>query len=111
MTQIVTGDDISFTVQLENSAGAFPNISTATNVKVALVNSARTNILAGPYVASSSTPGADWATGLLVVLIPGTDTANLFDIASLAEAQVIIGSAKTTYLGVGKISIIRGLIP
>jgi hypothetical protein len=110
-TQIVTGDDIDLSISLQTSAGVAVNVSAATEIKVALVNTGRTGYQAGPYTASSGTSGASWSTGVVVVRIPSADSTAITVSVVEVEVQVIIASVKTTYLGVATAQVVRGVIP
>ena len=111
MTSIVTGDDIDLSVPLQDAGGGFINVSTATEIKVALVNTGRTSALAGPYTAASGTTGAAWAVGVVVVRVPAADSALITVSGVLVEAQVTLAGVKTTYLGVDVVGVVRGVIP
>lgn len=108
---IVTGDDIDMTISLQDADGAAVNVSAATEVKVALVNTGHTSALAGPYTATSATSGASWATGVVVVRVPSADSALVTSAVALVEVQVVLAGVKTTYFGTAAVSIVRGVIP
>ena len=109
-TQIVTGDDIDLTVTLQTAAGVAVNVSSATEIKVALANLARTASVAGPYTASSGYSGASWSTGVVVVRIPAADSDLITSGAVYVDARVTLAGVITTYLGTDKITVVNGVI-
>lgn len=112
MTEIVTGDTFDLTVSLQETDGTASNVSAATSVKVALIRVDRASTLAGPYAASSIYTGAAWATGVIVLSIPGADTSGLTATSCEIEVQAIIGGKYRTWpRGLrGPAKITKGLI-
>lgn len=110
MTSIVTGDDIDLSVTLQDAAGAAVNVSTATEIKVALRTPSTS--VAGPYTASSGYTGASWSTGVVIVRVPSADSGAIPTTATTVqvEVQVVIASVKTTYIGTAQIVVVRGTI-
>jgi hypothetical protein len=114
MTEIVTGDDVDLVLDLQNADGTSIDLSGASSVQVALISLDRATTLAGPFAASSSYAGAAWATGRVVVPVPGTDTAALTVTRCEIEVQAMLaGGARRTWPRclAGGVIITKGRIP
>jgi hypothetical protein len=109
-SQLVTGDNTDVVITLQSSAGAAVNVSTATEIKARLVRYDRLAALTPVYTCSSGASGANWATGVVVVSVLGTDTASLDTQDGAWEVQVVTASSKTTYLDVGIAKVIKGWV-
>lgn len=112
MTEIVTGDNAVLTLYLKEADGSPSNVSSATQIRAALIRVDRSSALAGPYTLSSTYPGAAWATGVLKVPFVGTDTAGILDREGDIEVEAIIGGLPVTWPRVtrGPVTITKGVI-
>lgn len=112
MTEIVTGDTVVLTLSLKEPDGTASNVASASQIRVALIRKDRSALLAGPYTASSVAAGAAWSTGVVVITIPGADTAAITDLEGDLEVEAIIGGTARTWPRVtrGPVQITKGLI-
>jgi hypothetical protein len=112
--EIITGDDTTLTLTLQNADGSAASLAGATSVQVALVKLDRTATLAGPYTAVSTHPDADWPNGLVAVDVPGTDTAALTVTRCEIEVQAVLADgAKRSWVRCYQLPVVvtKGLIP
>jgi hypothetical protein len=106
--EIVTGYDNAIAVQLTRN-GANIAIDSGATVRAALVSVGRNESYTDPIEQSDSTPGAAWATGLVVLKFGPEDTAGIgFQGRALMEVQVVDGDSKPWFLPV---NIVTGRIP
>lgn len=104
---IVTGDDVSISVELQKNELTF-NIPTDAVVKARLVSTGNTKVYSGEVAQSSSATGADWANSLVVVEMVPSDTSGIsHQGAAELEIQVDDGK-KTTWFAT--VEIVRGHI-
>ena len=95
MTVTVTrSDDINLTVTLQED-GSFKNI-TGAEVKASIVSKDGTQSYA-TATQSAATPGANYALGVVVVLIPAASTTTLPAGPVTLEIQVDVASEKLTW--------------
>lgn len=104
---LVTGDDVALLVTLKKNGQTF-NMSTASEVKAAVISTDKANTYIGPVIQADS-GGADWTNSLVEVLFNSTET-NITEYGNaLLEIQVIDNAKKTTFFGTVKI--VQGTIP
>lgn len=78
VSTIRPGDTLALPVQLSKPLGGDWPVPAGTTIAAALEDELETENVSGGHIAqSSSTPGADWSTGLVQVLIPSANTAGL----------------------------------
>lgn len=100
---LVIGDTFQHAVTL-SSAGAAFDLSGATSIKAAIVSADHSAELAPAVEMASDSIGADWASGVIMLYMPGSDTAGIADYVdreTLAriEIQVEIGADKFSWFG------------
>lgn len=104
--KIITGDDVSLSVQLRRNGATFV-IDPGADVQAALRKG--NTLLMTPVTCSGTAPGADWTTSLVVVEISGATTATLPCGSCDLEIQVDENNAKNTWITRG-IEVEKGLI-
>lgn len=108
---LVTGDPFIKTINLLkcNDNGEFSfNIPTNVDVTVAVITADHTRLLTSAVAVSSSEPGSNWSTSIIVVNIPKTETQAIDELGiAMLEIQVNDGGEKTFFAA---INIINGLI-
>ncbi len=94
IAQFVEGYAAEYQVALLKPDGTAENLTTlgATLVQISLVDAARQGAVLGPYTASSGHVGASWSTGIVVITIPGVDSAGMRGRVLFADAKVTAGS-------------------
>jgi uncharacterized metal-binding protein len=111
MSRLILGDDVVAILDLQTAAGGAANVAAATEVKAVLVDRQRSAALFPVVTCSAGTAGADWAAGKVAVVVSGAATAGITAPVGQWEVQVVQGGLKTTYLDVGLVTLVRGLIP
>lgn len=96
MLEIITGDDEVIPVTLKKNGATFA-ISGTAQIKAAIIDQSHTRVLAGPVTVSPTTPGSNWASSLLIVEIPGTQTEKLKAQQAKLEIQVLDDGRKKTW--------------
>lgn len=97
MTVTITrNDDIRLSTTLKEN-GSAKNVSAATNITAAIVSTDGNTQYAQSAALSSGETGADWANGIVVVVIPAASTGTLPKGQVTLEIQVTLSSEKTTW--------------
>lgn len=96
--EVFTGDDWNIVVTLKRD-GSPLDVSTATDIKAAVVDSDGSNpqTLVSAVTLSDSATGADWANGVVVVQVPELTTSPLSPASAYLEIQVTLDGDKTTW--------------
>lgn len=96
MTVILTrSDDVNIPVTLKTD-GVVDDVSAASDITAALT-SRDGNTQYGVQAQSSSTTGADWTNGVVVVLFAAAQTGTIPAGGIRLEIQVTLASVKSTY--------------
>jgi len=111
---VYTGDDVQLIVTLTRNDDPVAIDETSTvlaAIRTGLQTNSTATLLAGPWTLDPDAPGADWATGVVVVDIPGDDTQDLAATrsAALEIQQETTGGARSTWIA-SRIEIIRDTI-
>jgi len=107
-TQVVTGDDVLFSVQLYKDGAAFV-IDPGATVEAMFVSLNRTTAYTAAISQSSGATGADWSTALVVVSMSDTVTAAVtYQGRAYLEIQVDDTIKESFY---GPVVIMKGNIP
>ncbi len=93
-----TGDDWEFSLTLKVN-GTVYDVSTATDISVAIISSDTPNasVLISAPALSSGAAGADWTNGVVVVEIPAADTGITQYGTRYLELQVTMDGKKHTW--------------
>lgn len=106
--KIVTGSDryIKATWKVAGVVTAIPATATVKAVLVSKDNSAAyTNVI----TMANDLPGADWPSGIIMLLIPATETAAI-DYQGFAQVELQVDDGQTKTPGFFPINIIKGHI-
>ena len=103
---LTTGDDVSLAVTLKKNNSTF-NIPVTATVEASLITPDRGTILISPIVQLDTTPGADWANSLVIVLFTSAQTDINFDGDAILEIQVN-DNGKLTWFA--SLTVIKGTI-
>jgi len=106
---IVTGDYVSISIRLKKNGATFA-ISPDAEVKAAILTGTRDKILVGPVAQLNTTPGADWANSLVVLIFEPDDTVSMSTFGMLGlEVQVSEDGKPQTWFQ--SVNVIKGNIP
>ena len=110
---IVTGDDILIIAPLEINGAPFEiDMSPGNDVQISAMlvsTDHKKSYMAAATTQSSSSEGADWANGIVVIEFDKEDTVDItFQGVALIEIQVSINSKAKTWFG--SVNIITGRI-
>jgi len=107
-TQVVTGDDVLFSVQLYKDGEAFV-IDPGATVEAMFVSLDRTTVYTAAIAQSSGATGADWATATVVVSMADTVTSAVTYQGRAYLAIQVDDTIKESFYG--PVVIMRGNIP
>lgn len=110
---IITGDTITIAVTLKRNGAVFPiedSSSSGAEVKALLVSTDhKKTYMTEPVLQSSSSDGADWNLGLVVIEFPEESTSDIiYQGNALIEIQVFQNEMKKTWFA--PVNIIKGNI-
>jgi len=95
--KLTTGDDISWSVQLNKNGAPFD--MTGATVNVAVVSQNKTQKLTANIPQASGTSGADWSTSFVVVVIPSATTGAIaYTGPAFLEIEVDDGGKQTWFV-------------
>jgi hypothetical protein len=101
---LFAGDQYHVTVTVL-SGGDPIAIDPESTVTIGLANIKTSELIAGPWIASADTDGANWPSGTVVFTIESDDTANLLPQLSYIEMRIEVDGEVVTRISPKRIAV------
>lgn len=108
LPEIVTGDDTSIPIQLQDTSGNPFIIDIAATVEATIVDDNHRRQYFAPVAQDSAAGGANWSASLVVIEFTSANTSGLPDGPAMIEIQVEEGGVKSTWFQ--RVVIVTGTI-